>query len=283
MISRLIGVKTQQRQDGHRSAARQGAQQPRADAAKNKSARPNDTPPPTTTDNSASRFMVRVTAFLSITSLVISLITFALQFIAHDNISYLLPDVVMTTWPDNHYITISLNVFNGGNRPAALISATVDRTPLPRNLNLTNMTTNGLGDGECPTKPYHKGMHVFPLFEVTHGTTANPLLASVSSGASSGASVEPGKLFTETLLFKIFYPNSTGSQDVSGLICLTMMFADSDGNIYNITRALEAIDMKFQPPNWPSEREELVADWLQDDKSRVPIIIIDNRHFELPF
>jgi|HubBroStandDraft_6_1064221.scaffolds.fasta_scaffold660405_2 hypothetical protein len=63
---------------------------------------------------------------ISIVALVISLITFSLQFIAHDRLAYLLSNVTTVFWPNNVYFIVSLSVFNSGNRPVALISATAD-------------------------------------------------------------------------------------------------------------------------------------------------------------
>jgi len=62
---------------------------------------------------------------LSLIALIMSLFTFVLQFVAHDAVSYNIAQGTLATWhTGNAYFAVSLNVFNRGNRSAALVTAT---------------------------------------------------------------------------------------------------------------------------------------------------------------
>ena len=80
-------------------------------------------PQTVTPSNSVSQSTSVVALLISSVSLLISVFTFTLQFVSHDEVSYNLPQITNATWPTNVYFAISLNVFNRGNRPAALVSA----------------------------------------------------------------------------------------------------------------------------------------------------------------
>jgi hypothetical protein len=207
---------------------------------------------------------------VAIIALLISLFTFALQFVGHDAVSYLISHVSTTAWPTNGYVTVSLSVFNRGNRPAALISATADRVEMKVANDQQKVT-----DSDCQT-PHENKARRFTLFPVSK-ETGNPILASVYKYSTS---LEAGKLLTENLIFSIFSGDNVTEKDVEGIVCLKLNFADSKGAIYDITRALQGIYIPFQQLNL---MRTPAADFLGEGKSLIPVTVVDHRRIELPF
>jgi len=150
-----------------------------------------------------------VATLIAVISLVISLITFSLQFIAHDQVAYLLSNVTTAFWPNNVYFVVSLSVFNTGNRPVALISATAD---------LVEMKTGQrqeVTDFDCVTSPTST---VRELFATSPGNDS-PVNAAVYQ---YGATIDGGKLITANLVFRRFGDDAPRNETVEGVVCLRL-------------------------------------------------------------
>jgi hypothetical protein len=63
-----------------------------------------------------------ISRIIAIAAFEISLITFITQFVAHDKLLYSLSDLNLLKSNTDFLYSVSLSIFNEGNRPAALIS-----------------------------------------------------------------------------------------------------------------------------------------------------------------
>src|SRR5215471_3616997 len=173
-----------------------------------------------------------VATLIAVISLVISLITFSLQFIAHDQVAYLLSNVTTAFWPNNVYFVVSLSVFNTGNRPVALISATAD---------LVEMKTGQrqeVTDFDCVTSPTST---VRELFATPPGNDS-PVNAAVYQ---YGATIDGGKLITANLVFRRFGDDAPRNETVEGVVCLRLTFADATEIRYFVSRPLTGVIVMY--------------------------------------
>jgi hypothetical protein len=203
---------------------------------------------------------------ISVFALLISAFTFFLQFIAHDSLLYNISHVSTTVWPTtNAYFTVSLSIFNTGNRAEALLSAVAVR--IQRSLGDQSAIT----DLDC-VLPKNRQFPVYSLFPVLPGQT-NPELESVTQ---YDAVVDAGKIFSKNLIFGLFSSSphtlSTDDYNAEGVVCLKLLFTDSTGKIYPTTRALGAIQFKTA--------KIIDAESLQQP---APTLVIYRRRIELPF
>ena len=208
---------------------------------------------------------------ISIVSLGISLFTLSLQFIAHDRLSYLLSSAQNTVWPTNVYFTVSLSVFNGGNRSVALISATADfvQTSI-QNEQRTGLRT--VTDADCATSATTNASTVVSLFAVPPASDT----AINASVYQYGTAIDPGKLVTANLVFRRFGDDTTArNEKVEGVACLRLLFVDATETRYAISRALTGIFVAF--PDQSTLRTTRPA------SSFVPSLLVDGKRFELPF
>jgi hypothetical protein len=117
----------------------------------------------------------------SLTAFLISVFTFTLQFVARDAVSYNIAQAAVAKWPKdgNAYFGISLNIFNRGNRPAALVSATARLVKRQLKNDQGHVT-----DADCSTQ--------LPFLELFAGTAEN-LQRYIGSVQKYTASVEAAK------------------------------------------------------------------------------------------
>jgi hypothetical protein len=200
---------------------------------------------------------------IALVSLVISLITFSLQFIAHDRLAYLLSNVTTTFWPNNVYYTVSLSVFNNGNRPVALISATADLVETK-----IENRQQAVTDADCVTSPTSK---VVELFAAPPGNDT-PVNAAVYQ---YGTAIDAGKLVTANLVFRRFGDDTPRNETVEGVACLRLLFADATETRYAVSRALTGVFVAF--PDQSTEKT------LAAGRSSVPSLVVDDKRLELPF
>jgi hypothetical protein len=199
---------------------------------------------------------------ISIVALVISLITFSLQFIAHDRLAYLLSNVTTVFWPNNVYLIVSLSVFNSGNRPVALISATADLVEMKIE------HRQEVTDADCVTSPTSK---VRELFAAQPGNDS-PVNAAVYQ---YGAAIDGGKLITANLVFRRFGDDAPRNETVEGLACLRLAFADATETRYFVSRPLTGVFVAF--PDQSTQKT------IPASRSSVPSLVVDKQRFELPF
>jgi hypothetical protein len=156
-----------------------------------------------------------VSRIIAIAAFVLSAITFALQFVAHDEVSYSLSHVTISKAPTDYYFAVSLSIFNGGNRSAALVEAAarfLKRT-------LTNKAT--ITDSDCPPSRQVNSEEFVGLNTMASDKDSpNPFLPSLYQYE---AVIEPGKLFTKTLIFSIgkaIHPSNW--RFTEGAVCLVL-------------------------------------------------------------
>jgi hypothetical protein len=169
----------------------------------------------------------------SIIALLLSGFTFALQFVAHDEISYSLSQIANACWPTNAYFAISLNVFNRGNRPAALVSA--NARLIERKISDQRTITDANCEISATESPKVRGLYA--------GNPKEKLGPNLGAVYKYEASIEAGKLFTSNLIFRIFAKSDKSEikkedQDIEGVVCLDLILAASRGFTYHISRHL---------------------------------------------
>jgi hypothetical protein len=198
-----------------------------------------------------------------------------LQFVAHDAVSYNIAQGTLATWPQNGnaYFAVSLNIFNRGNRPAALVSATARL--IQRKL---RSDQRRVVDADCNTSPTERPN----IKELFSGTEENfqPYLGAVHKYA---ASIEGGKLSTDNFIFRIFADNDKSKipqedKHIEGIVCLALIFADSQGVIYPSLRALYGVRFQFD-----QEKFEHIDAGLDIGGPGLRLVtVIDERRIELP-
>lgn len=210
-------------------------------------------------------------------SLLISSFNFLLQFVAHDAVSYNLPQITNATWPANVYFAISLDVFNRGNRPAALVSANarlIERKLISERPQIT--------DADCHISAATKQPRVLGLYAGNPDEKLGPNLGAIHKYE---AVIEAGKLFAGNLIFRIFAKSdrseiSQEDKDLQGIVCLDLIFAASKGFTYTTTRAIYGVHFQFEQEKFQTfEAEGLAA---LDPRRFAPVTVIDDRRFELP-
>jgi hypothetical protein len=211
---------------------------------------------------------------ISIIALLLSGFTFALQFVAHDEVSYSLPQITNARWSTNAYFAISLNVFNSGNRAAALVSA--NARLIERNLSDHRQVT----DANCEIAATETA-HVRGLYA---GNPEEKLGPSLGEVYKYEASIEAGKLYESNLIFRIFGKSDkteikTEDQDIEGVVCLDLIFAASTGVTYITSRAIYGVHFQFEREQF----QAIEAADLAGNRKLVPVTVIDDRRIELPF
>jgi hypothetical protein len=211
---------------------------------------------------------------LSVIAVLISLFTFALQFAAHDEVSYSIPQTTNATWATNTYFAISLNVFNTGNRPAALVSATARLVEKKFGGDQRQIT-----DAACFSETGNvksRGLYA--------GNPDEHVGPNVGAVYKYETSIEPGKLSTTNLLFRVFAKSDKseipkGDQDIEGIVCLDLIFVASKGSTYIASRAIYGVHLQFDE----GKSHAIEAPDLAGNRKLVPVTVIDTRRVELPF
>jgi hypothetical protein len=201
---------------------------------------------------------------IAVVAIIMSLFTFALQFVAHEAVFYKVSQATLATWPKkgNVYFAVSMNVFNTGNRPAALVSATARLIPRKLRSDQRHVT-----DAEC----YATQTEQAKMMELFAGTGESPYLDAVRKYE---ASIEGGKLFTDNFIFRMFAENDKtkipdDEKNVEGIVCLAVIFADAEGNIYPLLRALYGVHFQFEQEKF----ENIDADFEGGAGSKLVTVI----------
>jgi hypothetical protein len=114
--------------------------------------------------------------------------------LCYDAVSYNLPQITNVTWPANVYFAISLNVFNRGNRPAALVSANarlIERKLISERPQIT--------DADCNISAATEQPRVLGLYAGNPDEKLGPNLGAIYKYE---AVIEAGKLCTGNLIFR---------------------------------------------------------------------------------
>jgi hypothetical protein len=205
-----------------------------------------------------------------------SLFTFALQFVVHDKVSYSISQITNATWPTNTYFAISLNVFNTGNRPAALVSATARLVEKKFGGDQRQIT-----DAACLTETGNvksRGLYA--------GNPDEHLGPNVGAVYKYETSIEASKLSTTNLIFRVFAKSDKSEipkedQDIEGIVCLDLIFVASQGSTYITSRAIYGMHVQFGFDEGKSQAIE--APDVAGNRKLVPVTVIDARRVELPF
>jgi hypothetical protein len=203
---------------------------------------------------------------VAFTALLISLVTFGLQFIVHDSVSYVLSVPSNIAQPENTYVNVPLDIFNNGNRPAALIEAKATFI-----LQKVVGSNEKLTDNDCQ-QPAPRIMELLPN---SVDTKDDPEFAPTYrySGAIAGGSVT-----IENMSFRLFYKNNA-QHYVEGIVCLELKFAEERGIIKDITRILEGVSVKVMSPNKSADVTTIPVATFEKSAVRV----IKGWHIEWPF
>jgi hypothetical protein len=91
-------------------------------------------------------------------------------------------------------------------------------------------------------------------------------------------------VFTDNLIFRIFAENDKSKipqeyNNIEGVVCLVLMFADSEGVVYPSIRAIFGVRFQFD--------QEKFEDWDANFDFGGPgsrlVSVIDKRRIQLPF
>jgi hypothetical protein len=204
---------------------------------------------------------------IAITALVISALTFAFQFAAHESVSFVTtPPALITHDPadgeqPNAFVETGLTIFNRGNRLATLIVAQARLFPISREVAVKDPVA------ACENEP--------PQFMtmLLFGEKATNR-SYVFSGT-----IEPGKALTTDLIFGVFHPNDKSrSKRAAGIVCLRLLVADSKGDIYTVHQPLLSLAVSFK-----GRSRELFENEETYPEEAKPRAIFDRRHLALPF
>lgn len=223
-------------------------------------------------DGSDNRSIDVFSRFLAVLATVISVFTFVLQFIAHDSLSYIVSPSVSTTlwWPTDAYIIVTLDIFNTGNRPAALISANAWRIQEKLSPD-QKLIPDAICNNAAATKT-----RKFALFPVMNNTT-DIITSSVKNNYASV--VKGSKMMIKQLTFSIYGNDKRipldNRDDVEGVACLDLRFADATGRIYQNFVNLGGIKVVFEHPKF---------DYVEPESHRGQLqTVMHRRRLELPF
>jgi hypothetical protein len=243
----------------------------------NKNDEKGEAPQTVTSSAGFGQRMSIIALFISGVSLLISIFTFALQFVAHDAVSYNISQITNATWPTNAYFAISLNVFNRGNRPAALVSANARLIERKLQSERPQIT-----DADCEISAATEQPRVLGLYAGNPDEKLGPNLGAIFKYE---AVIEAGKLFTDNLIFRIFAKNDKAEipqedKDLQGIVCLDLIFVASKGFTYVTTRAIYGVHFQFE-----QEKFQVIdaAAFARGDPRRFALVtVIDDRRIELP-